>query len=259
MIFEKNLVYHVFNQGNNREQVFFNEENYLFFLTKMRVHLLPHAELLCYCLMPNHFHWLIQVVEPELIIHEKDLTVARGNPHLRLRSAPDSYDDCEPSYESGADVKPKSSSESPPESYDDSKSSYDSGGDSEGSGSKAAQRIRSLNDSIAILLRSYTRAINVQEKRTGSLFRAHTQGKTGWIDQFITVDRYRKGTFDFRAFPDDEYGYHCFNYIHDNPSEAGLCANATDWPYSSARDFAGLRNGTLCNQELAKSLLRLPP
>ena len=32
---------------------------------------------------------------------------------------------------------------------------------------------------------------------------------------------------------------------------------ATDWPYSSASDYAGLRNGTLCNQGLAKQLLGL--
>ena len=28
-----------------------------------------------------------------------------------------------------------------------------------------------------------------------------------------------------------------------------------DWMFSSAKDYAGLRKGTLCNQELAKKLL----
>jgi putative transposase len=29
------------------------------------------------------------------------------------------------------------------------------------------------------------------------------------------------------------------NYIHMNPVRAGLCSNPDDWPYSSARDYAG--------------------
>ena len=120
------------------------------------------------------------------------------------------------------------------------------------------KKSRAFNDSIAILLRSYARAINKQQDRSGALFREDTKAKTGWIDEFITVDRYRNGPNDFRAFPDDEYGWHCFNYIHENPVAAKLVAHATNWEYSSARDYAGLRSGTLCNQALAKQLLLLP-
>ena len=119
-------------------------------------------------------------------------------------------------------------------------------------------KLRTFNDSIAILLRSYARAINKQQDRSGALFREDTKAKTGWIDEFITVDRYRNGSNDFRAFPDDEYGWYCFNYIHENPVKARLEADAADWAYSSARDFAGLRSGSLCNQALARQLLLLP-
>lgn len=59
MSYLKDLVYHVYNQGNNKQKIFFAEENYHFFIRKMKTHLLPHAHLLCYCLMPNHFHWLL--------------------------------------------------------------------------------------------------------------------------------------------------------------------------------------------------------
>jgi len=31
-----------------------------------------------------------------------------------------------------------------------------------------------------------------------------------------------------------------------------------DWEFSSFRDYAGLRNGTLCNKQLAGELLQLP-
>ena len=33
-----------------------------------------------------------------------------------------------------------------------------------------------------------------------------------------------------------------------------LCKRAEDWRYSSAKDYTGLRNGTLSNQTLAKRL-----
>lgn len=52
-------IYHVFNRGNNKQPIFFNRKNYLFFLQKIRTHLHPYCDILAYCLMPNHFHFLI--------------------------------------------------------------------------------------------------------------------------------------------------------------------------------------------------------
>ena len=57
--YEFGEIYHVYNQGNNRQKVFFEPTNYLYFLSKMERHLLPVADILCYCLMPNHFHILL--------------------------------------------------------------------------------------------------------------------------------------------------------------------------------------------------------
>lgn len=184
MVFEKNLIYHIFNQGNNRQQVFYKQENYLFFLKKMREFMLPHLDFLCYCLMPNHFHFLVYLNEIEVAL-----------PNGKLRN---------------------------------------------------------LNDSIAIMLRSYTRAINIQENRSGSLFREGTKAKNGIVDGLITLHGKNSDLF-FR--PDNDYACFCFNYIHNNPPEAGLVRKPEDWPFSSASDYAGLRQGTLCNQNLAKKLL----
>ncbi|HAF30203.1 MAG TPA: hypothetical protein DCG75_14270 [Bacteroidales bacterium] len=59
MHFEEKYTYHIYNRSN--EIVFKKEYNYLFFLEKFKKHILPFADILAYCLMPNHFHIMIQV------------------------------------------------------------------------------------------------------------------------------------------------------------------------------------------------------
>ena len=61
MIFESGSIYHIYNQGNNRQKIFFNRDNYLFFLKKLNRHVVPHADILAWCLMPNHFHLMVRV------------------------------------------------------------------------------------------------------------------------------------------------------------------------------------------------------
>lgn len=52
--------YHVFNRGHNRERIFFERENYLFFLRRMREYLSTDiVTVIAYCLMPNHYHLLV--------------------------------------------------------------------------------------------------------------------------------------------------------------------------------------------------------
>ena len=65
MYYKEDCTYHIFNRSN--ETVFYNRENYLFFLKKIREYVLPNANILSYCLMPNHFH-LIVTVKPEGVI-----------------------------------------------------------------------------------------------------------------------------------------------------------------------------------------------
>ena len=55
--------YHIYNRGNNKQLIFFNDNNYLFFLKKVREQISPCADIICYCLMPNHFHLIIRANE----------------------------------------------------------------------------------------------------------------------------------------------------------------------------------------------------
>lgn len=63
MFFELNDIYHVYNKGNNSQTLFFTKENYIFFLKKIENELKPFCDILAYCLMPNHYHLMIQANE----------------------------------------------------------------------------------------------------------------------------------------------------------------------------------------------------
>ncbi len=66
MQFYKNTIYHVYNQGNNQQRIFFERNDFLRFLEKAKAIIKPNCDLLAYCLMSNHFHFLIQTNEKSL-------------------------------------------------------------------------------------------------------------------------------------------------------------------------------------------------
>ncbi len=53
--------YHVFNRAIGNEKLFVSEKDYLYFLQKLERFLLPWVNLLAYCLIPNHFHLLVNI------------------------------------------------------------------------------------------------------------------------------------------------------------------------------------------------------
>jgi REP element-mobilizing transposase RayT len=59
----KDQYYHVYNRGNNRGNIFFEDKNYHYFLSKVKVAFEDKIDLISYCLMPNHFHFLVMVKE----------------------------------------------------------------------------------------------------------------------------------------------------------------------------------------------------
>ena len=71
--------YHIFNRAIGDEKIFRTEENYKFFLQRFYDYILPIGAIYCYCLLPNHFHFLIrilplnQIKEQYKIIKQKEL------------------------------------------------------------------------------------------------------------------------------------------------------------------------------------------
>jgi len=78
MIFEQGHLYHIYKQGNNRQHIFFSRENYLFFLAKIKKHILPYADILAWCLMPNHFHLMVHVNNLELPLGDENSSISPG-------------------------------------------------------------------------------------------------------------------------------------------------------------------------------------
>ena len=61
LLLEPGHYYHIYNRGNNRENIFIEERNYQHFLRLYVKYLEPVTETFAYCLMPNHFHLLVRV------------------------------------------------------------------------------------------------------------------------------------------------------------------------------------------------------
>ena len=68
MKFKPYQLYHLYNQGNNRQTIFGNERDYAIFSGYIKKLIVPATELLAYCLMPNHFHLLAYTTEKSAIL-----------------------------------------------------------------------------------------------------------------------------------------------------------------------------------------------
>ena len=115
-------------------------------------------------------------------------------------------------------------------------------------------KTRTFNNAVGIMLGTYARAIQKQQRMTGSLFQEHTKASC------LT----KPDEKDFNWFYEDyelqnnlvlnqqDYPTVCFRYIHENPVKSSLCPTNVDWEFSSAPDYFAWRKGKLINKEKAK-------
>ena len=176
MPFVPNNIYHVYNQGNNRQTIFFQRQDYLIFLNLYKRLFSSTASTIAWCLMPNHFHFMIYADE-----------------------------------RCGAKIK------------------------------QGGIYLDPITNSIRKLLSGYARIFNHQYKKTGSLFRQKTKAKC-----LSSIEIKPNSSCLIQ-----NYYVNCFHYIHQNPLVAKLAERLEDWEFSSFQDYAGFRNGTHCQKELA--------
>jgi REP element-mobilizing transposase RayT len=59
--FVQGAYYHVYNRGRNGESIFFEERNYRFLLRQVKQRVSSMGiTVIAYCLMPNHYHFLLR-------------------------------------------------------------------------------------------------------------------------------------------------------------------------------------------------------
>jgi putative transposase len=59
--FEENWVYHIFNRWFFKQNIFFNKKDYERFFLKLQdcINDFPEINLISYCILPNHFHFIV--------------------------------------------------------------------------------------------------------------------------------------------------------------------------------------------------------
>jgi len=59
------MYYHIYNRGNNRENLFLEKRNYPYFLSLYARHIEPIADTYAYCLLRNHLHVSLRIKTEE--------------------------------------------------------------------------------------------------------------------------------------------------------------------------------------------------
>ncbi len=162
--FVEGQFYHIYNRGNNKEPIFFTEENYRYFLKQFDKYLSNYLDVYAFCLLRDHFHFLVRVKEhlPGL----KDLEGLNRHP---------------------------------------------------------------ITQAFSNFFNAYTKAINKQETRTGSLFQKN---------------------FRRKVIDDEKYLCAAVLYIHHQPIHHQLCKKFEEFPWSSYSRILDTRHSKLKKQEV---------
>ncbi|GHT77473.1 hypothetical protein AGMMS50262_18580 [Bacteroidia bacterium] len=164
---EDGKFYHIYNQGNNGENLYYDDNNYIYFMQKLDWYLSDYLEIYAFCLMPNHFHLLVRVrALDELETHLKE-TIAAYKP---VRSSRPNRFEWHEAYS------------------------------------------HFISNQFRLFFMSYSKAINKQTGRKGSLFRE---------------------TFKRKEINNLQYLQNTVIYIHRNPLHHGFAEDFRDYRWSS--------------------------
>ncbi|MDA3928948.1 MAG: transposase [Prolixibacteraceae bacterium] len=150
---EPDKFYHIWNRGNNRDNLFYKQKNYEYFICLYDEYMDKVIETYAFCLLPNHFHLLIRTkaVASNQQFHQIGETAVKSV-------------------------------------------------------------VNPVSCAFRKLFMAYSQAINIQERRTGSLFRK---------------------SFKRLEVNNPKYFAALVQYIHTNPQKHGIIEDFRQYPWSS--------------------------
>ena len=74
--FDHGGIYHIYNKVVTGRKLFETDIDYYDFLRRYQKYLSPYFDTYAYCLIPNHYHFLVKVKEPENIDVSLEKTIA---------------------------------------------------------------------------------------------------------------------------------------------------------------------------------------
>jgi len=90
--FQAGEYYHIYHRGVNRQKIFFETENYMYFLRLVdKYRQILAMNVVAYCLMPNHFHFLFQPQKTDNLsdfMHRLQLSYAQALNKRYKRTGP---------------------------------------------------------------------------------------------------------------------------------------------------------------------------
>jgi putative transposase len=79
---ENGNYYHIYNRGINSDILFKEKSNYEHFLKLYDLHINPIADTYAWCLMKNHFHFLVRIKNVQEITSEKKMLPSQSFSNL---------------------------------------------------------------------------------------------------------------------------------------------------------------------------------
>ncbi|WP_395057471.1 transposase [Flavobacterium sp.] len=79
---ENGKYYHIYNRGINSDTIFKENDNHEYFLRLYDTHIDPIAETYAWCLMKNHFHFLVRIKDVDEIDTEKKIQPSQSFSNL---------------------------------------------------------------------------------------------------------------------------------------------------------------------------------
>lgn len=79
---EHGSYYHIYNRGINSDILFKENKNYEYFLQLYERHINPIAETYAWCLMKNHFHFLVRIKSIDEIRNDKKISPSQSFSNL---------------------------------------------------------------------------------------------------------------------------------------------------------------------------------